>query len=940
MNFLFRLTIIAFFASAAFSNLFARWVVQDEIRLAATSTLAKPLFQRIFPNATIEKIVDLDGLWCVQLEPKGYLIFSGSTKQMPLLKYAFDEYSPPEKENPDLKIQMGMRNHAMALEAPAKASFAVTSGKPTLAESQWAALLTPQNATKKLAATEELVIEEEETLPDEVDLTLGGWDTNWSQWVPWNDFCPQISLESETADVYRNRAPVGCAATMYTQIMKYYEWQQRIDAIYSKELTALNSASHTNGESPAYEMRFHGGLPFEWSKLKNDYWVLNDEGFSPTFTSEAERLPVARLGFLIDVLSDMAFDTVDNGGSGTSLLKTCINDWYDFGEFGFKEADEAFTEEQLCQIKEVLAEGMPLPASIPDHAVFICGYQDDGSQTFLKMNYGYANSKNDDGTDSNRFYLADESQLVLWSLGHCPKVQVQIAPFPKVVNTNALPALKWMVPEFHIDEFAGFTISATPYSSNLTTTYNPSTAELEDLTADTEVFSIVTLSDETGDEINALALSSNAHENSVYAFPDAFIPTKETTFSCNITDLTDEGEKVSTFVHLQLWNEADMCWETLLTFPEKDEDNQVKLPSEVSIPLADYAERFCRLRITFSSADEEDESEGEEDGETEEEEENVKMCYALSHIAISNVYAQGETRKWTAKSDARAFQLSDLTTNYGTRYRIQVVPETLEEPGYFAETFTRLTDEPVLMPLIKNVTNVTGESLKDDLLLIGDLDGRSGLRVYCNEAVSDVRALASCPTLVSDDDITVFRYDEHIFDVVIDSRQVVEKLDGSRMIITLEARTSQGNVVYRDITFALKAAQKPIVYVEPTIIERAVDGDPLEIPAYWFYKYGLADREASAEELELLADEDADKDGMLNWHEFLCETSPIDAADKLQINDLVFSSDGVLKDVIYTPASIADGVIHLEGKVSLTDLTWEPADFSSHHFFRLRVKLK
>jgi hypothetical protein len=244
------------------------------------------------------------------------------------------------------------------------------------------------------------------------------------------------------------------------------------------------------------------------------------------------------------------------------------------------------------------------------------------------------------------------------------------------------------------------------------------------------------------------------------------------------------------------------------------------------------------------------------------------------------------------------------------------------------------------MPMIKSVTNITGEILNDSIMLEGDLDGRSGFRVICNEAVTELRALSSCPTLISDEDITVYRYDENIFDVIIDSPQTVTNLDGSRMVITLEARSAQDNVVYQDVVFALRSNKESVAYIEPTVIEREVDGETLEVPDYWLRKYELADDETTAEELEELADEDADDDGLLNWQEFLCGTSPVDAADKLHIKDIVFNNDGSLKEIIYTPILSDNGVIHLEGKDALTDSTWEPADLEKHHFFRLRVTIK
>ena len=960
MNLTFKFTLLATFTLITSTSLFARWTTQEEVMRAATTTLAKPLFQKNFPNASIASVVDLGDLWCVNLAPKGHLLFAASTKQTPLLAYGFGTYATPNEKSPEFTLLSGMHRRAKQLESQTVATFSTSL---TPAEAEWEALLNPQPKAQFFTVTEEEKEEgeEEEGLSDSVDLTSeDGWNTDWNQCEPWNDFCPQFGAESAAKNAYHNRAPVGGAATMYTQIMKYYEWPQRIDTIYADTLTAHASVlKDDEGNRIDYDMRFHGGLPIQWDKIENHYWEINTlesgaETMARLYSSEKDRFDVARLGLLIDIIAKMEFNAADTDGSGTTLVNGCSNDWYEFGTTESKDTTEEknvpFTEEQLQNIKTVLSDGMPLPASIPGHAIFVCGYQETEGETFLRLNYGWNNSKhNENDTEgSNRYYLAgtvenkkeDATQLDAWVLGHAPKMQVQVTPLPKVVNVNALPTLTWMVPKYHAEDFTSFTVSATPYSADATTTYDTIDA-FEDATADENLFSISTLEDEAGNQADALTINASQYGIEVYAFPEAFIPTEDTTFSFDITDLRNNKEEpFNTMVNVQLWNEEDMTWKTLATFPEKNQD----LPEAIELSLANVANRFCKLRLSLSDAEEDEEEEGEEDGNEENEGEGNEESaqtpyYALTNLILDNVYAPGTTKtKNITKAATRKLALTtNLMPEVGARYRIKVNATTAEnDPVHFGETFTRLTDEAVATPSIQSITPMGDTSLIDDILLKGDLYGTSTFRVTCNDDVTKIRVWPSCTTLITDDDITIEKQDNaSVFDITIQSPEFnpseLDALDGSRMILTLEARTAQGNVVYRDITLALR-----------TVIEWSVDTETLEIPRAWFREYNLADADTSVdeltvEELKALAEEDYDEDGLLNWQEYLCGTNPTDDTAKLQIKDLVFNEDGTLQKVIYTPETAANGTITLEGKATLTDASWAAADLTTHRFFRLRV---
>jgi hypothetical protein len=571
------------------------------------------------------------------------------------------------------------------------------------------------------------------------------------------------------------------------------------------------------------------------------------------------------------------------------------------------------------------------------------------------LNYGWNQIKHDDGTLSNRYYLAgteengveDTTQLGTWLLGNAPKVQVQVAPLPKVVNVNTLPTLMWMVPEYHAADFKSFTVSATPYSESETTNITGIDA-FTDVTADEEIYEVVTLEDEEGNQADALKINDSEYGLEVYTFPEAFIPTEGTTFSFDITDLRTDTESFNTLVNVQLWNEIDMTWQTLTTFPEKDEEtSEYVLPEALEVSLAGFKDRFCKLRLTLSKVENENEEEDDDEGyedENEEEgnEESAQPYYALTNITLDNVYAPGTTQQSPKIKNAatREFSLKGLMTEVGARYRIKVDATTAEnEPVCFGETFTRLTNEAVATPSIESVTTMEGKKLIDDVLLKGDLYGTSAFRVNCNEAVTNLSVWPSCTTLIADDAIAIKKQDNApVFDITIQSpkfdTQTLDALDGSRMILTLEARTAQGNVVYQDIALALR-----------TVIEWDVDEKTLEIPRAWFREYALAGENTPVEdlthaELKTLAAADADNDGLLNWQEYLCGTNPTDATKKLQITGLDFNEDGTLKKVNYTPETSQKGLILLEGKTSLTDATWEEADLTKHRFFRLHVITK
>ena len=75
----------------------------------------------------------------------------------------------------------------------------------------------------------------------------------------------------------------------------------------------------------------------------------------------------------------------------------CNNHWYEYDEADIivKESYAPFSEEDVAKIKATLDSGLPIPTSIPMHAVVADGYSvDSNGNHYLHLNYGYSGSNN------------------------------------------------------------------------------------------------------------------------------------------------------------------------------------------------------------------------------------------------------------------------------------------------------------------------------------------------------------------------------------------------------------------------------------------------------------------------------------------------------------------------------------------------------------------
>ena len=236
------------------------------------------------------------------------------------------------------------------------------------------------------------------------------------------------------------------------------------------------------------------------------------------------------------------------------------------------------------------------------------------------------------------------------------------------------------------------------------------------------------------------------------------------------------------------------------------------------------------------------------------------------------------------------------------------------------------------MPEIRSVTSVS-EGFYGECGL-----GTTTFSVTCSENVTSLQALPSHLALVSDNDVTVTSRGNGRFTVSVRPSGVTEDNLRSRMILTLAATDANGTTAYKDLSLRF-APMEAVAAV--TVTAQSASGAELTavIPHTWFVENGLVSSGAADAAFEQAAYADSDGDGMANWAEYVCQTSPRDADEKLVCSIEVVDGKG---KVSYRPSEIRSGYrAVVKGTDDLRAPVWTTVttETSSLHFFKVVIEM-
>ncbi|WP_304287393.1 C10 family peptidase [Porphyromonas uenonis] len=202
------------------------------------------------------------------------------------------------------------------------------------------------------------------TEPAQIAPLLG--NIQWNQGAPWNNQTP--------TDNQGKHMPVGCVATAYTQVMRYYQWPTQGEGSFSYTEEGNSGRSHTVD---------FASTTYDWAHMPERY---ND----PSSATSEETQALSTLAYHAGVAVEMKY-APDGSGSYTPLVARALADHFRYDKRVSFKSRSNYTQaswEQMLRAELIAARPVVYSGrgSGGGHA-FVCdGYDMEG---LFHINWGW-----------------------------------------------------------------------------------------------------------------------------------------------------------------------------------------------------------------------------------------------------------------------------------------------------------------------------------------------------------------------------------------------------------------------------------------------------------------------------------------------------------------------------------------------------------------------
>ena len=619
-----RIALLLVCAIGAVGVAHAEWLDEDAVKTAAEAFVTRDAIgSKVLGGRTVSSLTPRGRLWIAALEPSGHIVFSGSDLADPIVGFSKNDFLEPDPASPAFAVLESAGSSLAALEAQGGSRHA-----------RWTKLLEKPTGRVLLKADNPTSVTIEPFL-----------SAHYNQWQPYNDYVPVYNADVGDSDAYRGRTPCGCVATAAAQMFHHFKWPARIDRTFE-----YDHGFYSENGSNTYSQRFDGNVPIDWDSLADEYATeivtnYHDNGYSygqaclydlRGRVSEAVRHPLARLFLWCDVMANMYFNP-DGSSSNYGTIANNVSDWYTLGEW-VDISDKAGQEKIVADLQA----GIPLQVSIVGHAVVAHGWAEDGDDKFIYINYGW-------GGSNDGFYNIDSSTIPLAIkqvyVGHYPRAKPQLDPLPKVCDTS--PTISWHFPDCYTNKLTGFTVTARPTASEITTV-------TDDFSASTGISTHESIYvGEDGDygyDGNLLYVKPTA--TGTYTFPESYTLTSASVLKFRLLSFSAFGAE---FDIQARFNGGD--WETILTPALRTSGGSSSGWGTERVYLGGHGGETCQLRIRNRY--------------------NYGGFYPNGRILVDDleltgVFAPAEAAEYLAAATDRSVKLNSLDP--GTAYVFSVTP--------------------------------------------------------------------------------------------------------------------------------------------------------------------------------------------------------------------------------------------------------------------------